>query len=163
MLMIFCFFFAFLFIYLFIYLFICKKSHKKTRTRNLLVLSVSTVNIPVCDPKPSNSSWRCKSCNTGHKYVYFLANVTEGSFFGHRFGALASKSAGGCVSVYQDEGTCHPVEHSDWFMFLIVFGQQWSAVAQRNKLHQALAPQTILQWDQFIVAFSWDLLTIRKI
>ncbi len=44
-------------------------------------------------------------------------------------------------------------------VFLIVSGQQWSSMAQRNKIHQALATRTILVSR----ILSLLVLTIRKI
>lgn len=49
-------------------------------------------------------------------------------------------------------------------MFLIVFGQHWKSIAQWNKLHQALAMQTVLlNRISLVLVFSLDLLSVRKI
>lgn len=44
-------------------------------------------------------------------------------------------------------------------VFLIIFGQQWSSVAQRNELYLAFATQTILvSWINplLVLVFLWD-------
>lgn len=44
--------------------------------------------------------------------------------------------------------------------FLIDFGQQWTSVAQRNKLYQALDTQTVIN-SMLVSVFSLDLLSIK--
>ena len=57
----------------------------------------------VLSPKPISFYWRWKSLKTPHKT--------------HKIN-------------YSNKGMCHPVQQCE--SFLIVFGQQWSSMAQRN-------------------------------
>lgn len=64
--------------------------------------------------------------------------------------------------VHHNEGICHSVQQSGpvmWVFFFIVFGQQWRSMVLlcANKLHPALATQTIL-----VRRVSLDLLTKKK-
>ncbi len=45
--------------------------------------------------------------------------------------------------VHRNKGTCHPVEQCVEVFFVVVFGQQWWCVAQRDKLDQDLATQAV--------------------
>lgn len=53
------------------------------------------------------------------------------STFGALVSVCCSRAVCVCVCVRGDEGTCQHV-------FLIVFGQRWSSVAQRKTIYQAL-------------------------
>ncbi len=57
-------------------------------------------------------------------------------------------------------------QHVMWLTeFLIIFGQQWSSMAQRNKEYQALDTQTILVSrisSLLVLAFSRDSSTTGK-
>ena len=56
------------------------------------------------------------------------------------------------VCVHGEGGTCHPVQQCDsLILFLLVYGQQWSSMAQSNKLW---IDRLYMIVDQFIVGFG---------